>query len=44
MENLPRRGFAATCCACSSLSLAWEIVRDSLIVNIRGKQCLTEDE
>ena len=34
MENLPRRGFAATCCACSSVSFAWEIVRDSPMVNI----------
>ena len=34
MENLPRRGFAATCCACISVSFVWEIVRDSPMVNI----------
>ena len=32
VENIPRRGFAATCCSC--VSFAWEIVRDSLMVNI----------
>ena len=31
VENLPGRGFGATCCAC--VSSAWEIVRDSPIVN-----------
>ena len=31
MENLPERGFGATCCAC--VSFAWEIVRDSPMVN-----------
>ena len=31
MENLPGRGFGATCCAC--VSFAWEIVRDSPTVN-----------
>ena len=34
MENLSRRGFVGTCCACSSASFGWEIVRDSPIVNI----------
>ena len=34
MENLPRRGFADTCCACSFMSFRWEIVRDSPLVNI----------
>ena len=34
MENLPRRGFAGTCCACSSVSFGWEIVRDSPMINI----------
>ena len=34
MENLRRRGFPATCCACFSVSFAWEIARDSPIVNI----------
>ena len=34
MENLPRRGFADTCCACSFMSFRWEIVRDSPMVNI----------
>ena len=34
MENLPRRGFAGTCCACSSVSFGWEIVRDLQMVNI----------
>ena len=29
--NLPRRRFGATCCAC--VSFAWEIVRDSPMVN-----------
>ena len=33
MENL-RRGFAAICCACSSVPFAGEIVRDSPMVNI----------
>ena len=34
MENLPGRGFGATCCAFVSFaSFAWEIVRDSLLVN-----------
>ena len=32
MENLPRRGFGATCCACVSFAL--EIVRDSPMVNV----------
>ena len=32
MENLPGRGFGATCCAC--VSFAWEIVCDSPMVNI----------
>ena len=32
MENLPLRGFEATCCAC--VSFTWEIVRDSLIINV----------
>ena len=32
MESLPGRGFGVTCCAC--MSFAWEIVRDSPIVNI----------
>ena len=31
MENLPERGFGVTCCAC--VSFAWEIVRDSPMVN-----------
>ena len=31
MENLPGRGFGATCCAC--VSFAWEIVCDSTIEN-----------
>ena len=31
MENLPGRGFGATCCTC--VSFAWEIVRDSPMVN-----------
>ena len=31
MENLPGQGFGATCCAC--VSFAWEIVRDSPVVN-----------
>ena len=31
VENLPGRGFGATCCAC--MSSAWEIVRDSPMVN-----------
>ena len=42
MENLPRRGFRSTCCACMSFALV--IVRDSPMVNfvslgpfIRGK-------
>ena len=34
MENLPRRGFATTCRACSSVSVSWEIVGDSSMVNI----------
>ena len=34
MENLPRRGIAGTCCACSYVSFGWEIVRDSPMVNI----------
>ena len=34
MENLPRRGFADTCCTCSFMSFRWEIVRDSPMVNI----------
>ena len=36
MENLPRRGFTphTTCRACSSVSFAWEIIRDSPMVNI----------
>ena len=32
VENLPRRGFGATCCACVSFAL--EIVRDSPMVNV----------
>ena len=32
MENLPGRGFEAICCLC--VSFAWEIVRDSPMVNI----------
>ena len=36
MENLSRRGFVGTCCACSSVSFGWEIVRDSPMVNIRA--------
>ena len=31
VENLPGRGFGVTCCAC--VSFAWEIVRDSPVVN-----------
>ena len=31
MENLPGRGFGGTCCAC--VSFAWEIVRDSPMVD-----------
>ena len=31
MENLPGRGFGVICCAC--VSFAWEIVRDSPMVN-----------
>ena len=31
MEILPGRGFGVTCCAC--VSFAWEIVRDSPVVN-----------
>ena len=38
MENLPGRGFGATCCAC--VSFAWEIVRDSPTVNF-GSQTMT---
>ena len=34
VESLPWRGFAATCCACSSVSFGWEIVRDLPMVNI----------
>ena len=34
MENLSRRGFVGACCACSSVSFGWEIVRDSPMVNI----------
>ena len=34
MENLPRRGFADACCACSFMSFRWEIVRDSPMVII----------
>ena len=30
VENLPRRGFAATC-GCCSVSFAWEIARDTSI-------------
>ena len=30
VENLPRRGFAATC-VCCSVSFAWEIARDTPI-------------
>ena len=30
VENLPRRGFAATC-GCCSVSFAWEIARDTPI-------------
>ena len=32
MENLPGRGFGAICCVC--VSFAWEMVRDSPMVNI----------
>ena len=32
VENLPWRGFGATCCAC--VSFAWKIVRDLPMVNI----------
>ena len=32
--NLPRQGFAATCCAFCSVSFAWEVARESPIVNI----------
>ena len=32
MENLPGRGFGSICSVC--LSFAWEIVRDSPLVNI----------
>ena len=31
VENLPGQGFGVTCCAC--VSFAWEIVRDSPMVN-----------
>ena len=31
VENLPGRGFGATCCVC--VSFAWEIVRNSPMVN-----------
>ena len=34
VENLPWQGFAGTCCACSSVSFGWEIVRDSPMLNI----------
>ena len=34
MENLPGRGFGGTCCVC--VSFAWEIVRDSPMVNLKG--------
>ena len=33
MENLPPRGFAGTCCACSRV-IWMELVRDSPMVNI----------
>ena len=32
VENLPGRGFGVTCCTC--VSFAWEIVRDSPMVNL----------
>ena len=35
MENLPGRGLGATCCAC--VSFAWEIVRDSPMVNFHSQ-------
>ena len=35
MENLPGRGLGATFCAC--LSFAWEIVRDSPMVNFHSQ-------
>ena len=42
VENLPRRGFAATCCACSSVPFAWEIVRDSPMVNIVSQTTMNQ--
>ena len=39
MENLCRRGFPGTC-ACCSVSFAWEIARDSPIVNIVSQTIL----
>ena len=43
MENLPRRGFTPhiTCCACSSVSFTWEIIRDSPMVNIVSQKNTT---
>ena len=35
VENLAGRGFGATCCSC--VSFAWEIVRDSPMVNFVSK-------
>ena len=35
MENLSGRGFGTTCCAC--VTFAWEIVRDSPMVNFHSQ-------
>ena len=40
VENLPGWGFGATCCAC--VSFAWEIVRDSPMVNF-DSQTMNKD-
>ena len=40
MENLPGRGFGATCCAC--VSFAWEIVHDSPMVNFDSRQTMNK--
>ena len=39
MENLPGRGVGATCGAC--VSFAWEIVRDSPMINF-GSQTMNK--
>ena len=40
MENLPGQGFGVTCCAC--VSFAWEIVRDSPIVNFDSQTMIKD--